>query len=296
MRSRLRSGTTSRRPSSRGPSNTALKKSQKAPPKLKKVVASLPALVGETIEVYWAAEREWVLGTVTAQRGGTVRVQYPSSRRDDHEIRLATTSGQRQHGRWRWRQPTPEALPVGPGDVTLLLNDPLHACSGCAKAGAERVLALFFFRLAPQHRAEDLPPPSTAHLTAELSSRESRGMATSFRRGFSFEQSRELFSGTNWRNITNYFVAKRQRKHINAALVRPGKRLMERVAPAVERALRGMSGERVGLGDFVMVEAFCNYYVRTPPPHATATAFPGPSALRMIRLAHHLDVLVDLRS
>ena len=264
MRSRLRSGTTSRRPSSRGPSNTALKKtSQKRAPKRK--VAGLPALVGETIEVYWAAEREWVLGTVTAQRGATVRVQYPSSRRDDHEIRLAATSGQRRHGRWRWRRPTPEALPVGPGDVTLLLNDPLHACSGCAKAGAERVLALFFFRLAPQHRADDLPPPSTAHLTSELSSRESRGMATSFRRGFSFEQSRELFSGTNWRNITNYFVAKRQRKHINAALVRPGKRLMERVAPAVERALRGMSGERLGLGDFVMVEAFCNYYVRPPP-------------------------------
>ena len=102
-------------------------------------------------------------------------------------------------------------------------------------------------------------------------------MATSFRRGFSFEQSRELFSGTNWRNITNYFVAKRQRKHINAALVRPGKRLMERVAPAVERALRGMSGERLGLGDFVMVEAFCNYYVRPPPltpPQPPSLALP----------------------
>ena len=262
MRGGLRSGTTRR--STRGPGKASLKKqSQKRAPKLKArrppgQAAAVPDLVvGETVEIYWEAEREWFLGTVMAQLGAKVQVQYPSNRIDDHEIDLGSGATS-----WRWRRPKPEALPTAPGDVTLLLNDPLHACSGCAKVGAERVLALFFFRLAPQHRASDaLPSPSGAHLTGELSSRESRGMAATFRRGFSFEQSRELFSGSDWRNITNYFVAKRQRKHINAALIKPGEQLMERVSPAVDRSLREMSGGRVGLGDFVLVEAFCNYYV-----------------------------------
>jgi hypothetical protein len=237
--------------------------------KNEKKKAAVPDLVGETVEIYWEAERGWFLGTVTEQRGSSVHVQYPSNRLDDHEIQLAATAATGRGGGWRWRRPSPEALPTGPGDVTLLLNDPLHACSGCAKAGAERVLALFFFRLAPQHRTTGndalLPLPCAAHVAAELSARESRGMAASFRRGFSFEQSRELFSGTNWRNITNYFVAKRQRKHINAALVKPGERLMERVSPAVERSLREMSGDQLGLADFVLVEGFCNYYVSFHP-------------------------------
>ena len=151
--------------------------------------------------------------------------------------------------------------------MTLLLNDPLHACSSCAKQGEERVLALYFYRLAPQHSEEEICPPSAAHLTGELSSRESRGMGNSFRRGFSFEQSRELFSGTDWRNITNYFVAKRQRKHVNSSLVRPGSQLLARVSPAVDRTLREMTSDTLGLADFVLVEAFCNYYVR--PVHTS---------------------------
>ena len=156
-----------------------------------------------------------------------------------------------------------EAFTVGPGDVTLLLNDPLHTCSGCAKEGMERVLALFFYRLVPEHRASNvLGPASAAMVESELSERESRGMAAAFRRGFSFEQSRELFSGTNWRNITNYFVARRQRKHINPALVRPGLDLMKRVDGAVDQMVRSMTHHKLGVADFVLVEAFCNYYVR----------------------------------
>eukprot|EP01047_Picozoa_sp_COSAG01_P038781 COSAG01_NODE_3164_length_6477_cov_6.494983_3_plen_294_part_00 len=151
---------------------------------------------------------------------------------------------------------------VAPGDVTLLLNDPLHACSGCAKQGRDRVLALYFYRLAPPHRGDILEAaPGVAHLPGELSNRESRGMARSFRRGFSFEQSREMFSGTDWRNITNYFVAERQRKRINSSMVRLGAQLLRRVSPAVNRTVREMTSEQLGLSDFVLVEAFCNYYV-----------------------------------
>ena len=173
-----------------------------------------------------------------------MQIHYPSNASDDHEIQLADSA---HPDGWQWRWPGPVALPVTPGDVTLLLNDPLHACSSCAKQDEERILALCFYRLAPQHREEEICPPSAAHLTGELSSRESRGMANSFRRGFSFELSRELFSGTDyWRNITNYFVAKRQRKHVNSSLVRPGSQLLARVSPAVDRTLREMTSDTLG--------------------------------------------------
>ena len=84
------------------------------------------------------------------------------------------------------------------------------------------MLALFFYRLAdgPVSACKLLPPPVAAHLLGELSRRESSDMAASVRHGFSFDQSREQFRGSDWRNtcITNSFHAQRQRKHISPAL------------------------------------------------------------------------------